>query len=235
MKFPRVLVACHTYEGKDYIIDKWVEAVKAIDYPNFEWLIVDNSKGSSYTSKLRRKGYRVVHVDRGDNSRDALCNAQNFIRHRVLNEGFDYWLSLESDLLPPKDIIWKLLNTHKDIIGSVYFLGEWDDPNRPHPACLFTLDKKDGMYTGTRMLTPKEAHSLIGTGVIQIHGVGLGCTLIKRNILEKVHFWTDKRFDNKHSDVYLFMDLHNLRIPVYVNTDVVVPHYPSAWTKVVDK
>lgn len=235
MKYPKILVACPTYDGKDYIIDSWVEAIKSIDYPNFEWLIVDNSKGNSYTRKLREKGYRVMHVNRGSNSRDALCNAQNFIKHKVLREGYDYWLSLESDLIPPKDIIWKLLLHSKPVVGCMYYLGSWTDPKIPHPACLFTLDAKEGNMMGTRMLTPKESDKMLNTGLKQIHGVGLGCTLISKEILKKFSFWTDKRFDNKHSDVYFFMDLHNKRIPIYVDTNVVVPHFPSDWANVIDK
>lgn len=235
LNYPKILVACPTFEGKDYIIDKWVEAVKNIDYPNFQWLIVDNSQGTSYTSKLRKRGYRVVHVPRGGNSRQALCNAQNYIRKKVLSEGYDYWLSLESDLIPPKDIIFKLMSHAKSVVGSVYFLGTWMDPNIPKPACLFVLDQKEGGMMGTRMMTPEESRKIIGTGLRQVHGVGLGCTLIKRRILEKFGFWTDTRFDNKHSDVYFYMELQNAGEPVFVDTNILVEHYASDWTKVKDK
>lgn len=235
MRYPKILVACPTYEGKDYIINQWVDAVRNIDYPNFEWLIVDNSVGTSYTRKLRERGFKVVHVPRGGNSRQALCNAQNYIRKKVLDEGFDYWLSLESDLLPPKDIIWRLLPHQKSVVGVIYYLGAWDDPKIPKPACLFTLDMKDGHQMGTRMLHPSESAKMLNTGLQKVHGVGLGCTLIKRSILERYGFWTDTRFDNKHSDVYFYMDLHNAGIPIYVDTDITVPHFASDWTKVKDR
>jgi len=234
MKFPKILVACPTYKGKDYIIDQWVENIKNIDYPNFDYLIVDNSHTNTYANSLKKRGYNVVHVSRGNNSREALSNAQNYIREKVLVEGYDYWLSVESDLLPPKEILWSLLLYSKPVVGVIYYLGDWG-PEKPHPACLFVEDKKDSGLNGTRLVHPNELPKILNTGLQQIHGVGLGCTLIARWILEKYKFWTDKRFDNKHSDVYFFMNLHNDKIPIFVDTNITVAHFPSDWSKVVDR
>lgn len=235
MKFPKVLVACPTYDGKDYIIDKWVDNVKQLNYPNYDYLIVDNSKDKNYFESLKSRGYNVVHVNRGNNTRDALSNAQNFIRNKVLNEGYDYWLSVESDLLPHKDIIWMLLLHSKPVVGCVYYLGDWGN-DKPHPACIFILDKKESGLIGTRLINPlTELPSILNTGLRRVHGVGLGCTLINKNILEKFKFWTDERFVDKHSDVYFFLDLQNSGIPVFVDTNITVKHYPSSWDNVIDR
>lgn len=234
MNYPKILVACPTYKGKDYIIDKWVEAIKQIEYPNFDYLIVDNSHTNSYSKTLIKQGYNCVHVPRGRNSRDALSNAQNYIREKVLVEGYDYWLSVESDLIPPKDILWRLLLHGKPVVGVIYYLGDWGS-EKPHPACLFEVDKKGNGLNGTRLVPPNELNKYLNTGLRQIHGVGLGCTLIHKSILSRYKFWTDERFDNKHSDVYFFMNLHNDGIPIFVDTNITVPHYPSSWDKVVDR
>jgi len=233
-RLPKVLVAAPTYDGKDYVLDKWVEAVKNLSYPNYDWCLVDNSDNTSYTKKLRMKGVKVLHVERGNNSRDAIANAQNHIRQIVLNGGYDYWLSLESDLIPPKDIIEKLMLQGKAIIGTIYMIGFENSRNEPQRPCLFVLDSKNGGVLGTRNLTPEEGFKMVGTGVQQVHGVGLGCTLIKRAVLERFSFWHDQRFNNKHSDVYFYMDLHNNGIPVYVDTNTVVQHYNKPWNLVKD-
>jgi len=234
MKYPKILIACPTYEGKDYIIDKWVENIKNISYPNFDYLIVDNSVNEEYYKKLESRGYNVVHVNRGKHSRDALSNAQNYIREKVLVEGYDYWLSVESDLLPPKNIVWKLLLHGKPVTGVIYYLGDWG-PEKPHPACLFVLDKKESGLTGTRLVKPEELCNVVNTGLQQVHGMGLGCTLISRNILSRFKFWTDERFVDKHSDVYFYLDLQNAGVPVFVDTNIVVKHYASSWELVKDR
>ena len=40
---PKVLVGCPTYDGKGYCLKEYVEAVRAIDYDNFDFIMVDNS------------------------------------------------------------------------------------------------------------------------------------------------------------------------------------------------
>ena len=45
--YPKILVACPTFDGKIYCLDRWVDAVRKIDYPNYSMLLVDNSVGES--------------------------------------------------------------------------------------------------------------------------------------------------------------------------------------------
>jgi hypothetical protein len=77
MDAPKVLIGTPTYSGKEYVRKEFVARVRELTYPHFDFLIVDNSKGTSYASKLRRDGLRVATVPRGNNSRDALRNAEN--------------------------------------------------------------------------------------------------------------------------------------------------------------
>lgn len=233
-KYPKVLVAAPTFEGKDYCLKDWIDRVKNLTYPNYDYCLIDNSDGTSYTKKLRMKGIKAYHVSRGENSRQAIANAQNFIRKKVLDEGYDYWLSVESDLLPPKDIIERLMIRNKPVIGVIYMIGFANNPSQPQRPCVFVLDQKNGGIMGTRNINPQEGMQLVGTGVQRVHGVGLGCTLIKRWLLEKFVFWHDQRFNNKHSDVYFYMDLHNSSIPVYVDTNIIVEHRNQPWNLVKD-
>jgi hypothetical protein len=271
--YPKVLVAIPTYSGKDYIFKENFQAVKNLDYPNYEYVYIDNSKGSSYAKKLRLRGANVVRVNRGANSRQALCNAQNYARNKVLNEGYDYLLFVESDLVPDKDVITRLMRHGRQVVGSVYFLeSESYDLVPPHKVdsfllgcaylgvdtsnldlsnvqskgyletnglrmripCIFYLDKAKG---GTRMIKPQEIPELLKKNPSQVHGCGLGCTLIRRDIVQKYSFWWDENDvnKNKHSDVYFYMDLHRDGVGVFVDTTREIPHYPSKWEDVADR
>ncbi len=55
------------------------------------------------------------------------------------------------------------------------------------------------------------------------------------DIVKRYPFWCDSRFDNKHADVYFYMNLHNDGIAVYVDTDFNIRHEPSDWHKVSDR
>ena len=150
--YPKVLVASPTYEGKDYIFEEHFKCITSFDYLNYDYIYIDNTIGDSYTKKLRMRGAKVVHVPRGEHSREALSNAQNYAFELVRQKDYDYLLFVESDLIPPKDTIQRLLNHYKQVVGASYLIGT-EDIKYP---CVFVEDfRKDGQR-GTRPLNPQE-------------------------------------------------------------------------------
>jgi hypothetical protein len=271
--YPKVLVAIPTYQGKDYVFKENFQAIKNLDYPNYDYVYIDNSVGTSYAKKLRMRGANVVRVNRGANSRQALCNAQNYARDKVLSDGYDYLLFIESDLVPDRDVVNRLMRHGRQVVGSVYFLeSESHELVPPHKVdsfllgcaylgintdsldlesvkskgylevnglkmripCIFFIDKAKG---GTRMIKPQEVPQLLKNNPSQVHGCGLGCTLIQRDIVERFIFWWDEADvnSNKHSDVYFYMDLHHKGVPVVVDTTREILHFPSKWEDVKDR
>lgn len=248
-EYPRVLVGITTYKDKDYMLDNCYKAVLNFVYPSdkYDVIIVDNSNDKGrYANRLRRRGYKkVFHTLRGENSRQALTNSQNLIRRKLLEGDYEYLLFVESDLLPDKNLLQRLLNYGKKVVGSTYFIGT----GNVKVPCIFLADVAIKGMGATRPLgltrdpetgenkdyDPEEIKKFIGTGLRQVHGCGFGCTLIKREVLEDIKFWCDERFDNKHSDVYFYLDMERNNIPVFVDTDHVIPHYPSRWDLVEDK
>lgn len=241
-KNPKVLVATTIYEGKDYVFDLFYNNLKKLDYDNYDILIVDNSRTKKYYSKLKRKGVPVVHVNRGLNSRVAHAKSLNKIREVFLKGDYDYWLSVESDLIPPVDIIQRLMGHDKPAVGCMYTIGYADSKSEPPRPCLFVTEQIPGekdsfgrQQLRTRNLNPEEAYPLFGSGVMPIHGCGIGTCLIKREILEKFPFKYELNTPKvMHSDVLFYMDLHNAGIQNYVDTDVIVPHHNSNWNLVKD-
>ena len=49
---PKVLVACPTYSGMSYCLDRFIERIKDLSYANYDVLIIDNSEGEEYFNKL---------------------------------------------------------------------------------------------------------------------------------------------------------------------------------------
>lgn len=252
---PKILVVTPIYEDKDYALEKYISHVEKFDYDNYDVILVDNSRTDWFFKKLQwyEEQYpflKVFKVNRGDNSRDAICNSMNFARHYFLEHKYDYMLVVENDLFPQPDTIKRLLSYNKQVVGSYYLIGhEADDkpfyeaisrlerpvglnPRRP---CLFVRDRKSNGMMGTRGISTLEAKDWFNTGLRQVHGCGLGCTLIRDDIIMRFPYWTDNRFDNKHHDVYFYMDLDNAGIPVFVDTSINVPHQPSRWENVKDR
>jgi len=239
MSFPKVLVGVTTYEGKDYIWKEFYANLLKLSYPNFEILIVDNTRNDKYYRKLLKRtkkdfNVRVVRVERGENSRVAHANSLNKIREVVLSEGYDYFMSIESDLLPPSDIIERLMSYKKEVVGCLYQIGFNGSETQPPRPCLFEVDRLPNGDMSTKNLSPSEGYSCFGMGVRQIHGCGLGCTLISRSLLDKFPFWYYLEDKIKHSDVLFYLDLHNAHIPAFVDTDIFIPHYNQDWKLVKD-
>jgi hypothetical protein len=64
--------------------------------------------------------------------------------------------------------------------------------------------------------------------------MGLGCTLISKEIFEKYSFkYSDKYM--VQSDVILYLELAQNGVPVYVDTDLNILHINSNWTQVKDR
>lgn len=230
MKLPKVLIGVCTYEGKDYVWKDFKKNLESLTYPNYDVLIVDNSKSGKYAKRISKEcSFQVKHLPRAVNTRIGHADSLNHIRSVALAKGYDYVLFIESDLLPPVDIIQRLITTGKDVVGSLYYIGHaWDKKRLPRP-CVFLRKEKT-----TRQLEESEAGDYFNKGVVRVHGCGLGTTLVHKSVLEQFAFWYNLSDPPKHSDVLFFMDLENDKVPVYVNTDLIVPHFPSDWDLVKD-
>jgi len=259
---PRVLIGTPIYDKKDYALEKQLKCIKNLDYTNFDQVFFENSKSDKYYYKLKSKGLKVVRVPRENNSRQALANSMNFMRHYCLEHNYDYLLVLENDLFPDPQIIKRLLRHDKLVVGSYYLIGLEEDDKKLdvlrkqyfegkisreeliqstkgffiRTPCIFVIDiKKDTGFKGTRILTRQEGLAMFQTGLRKVHGIGLGAVLIHKDIVRRFPYYFDSRFVDKHPDVYFYADLEDANIPVWVDTSIVIPHEPTDWKKVKDR
>ncbi len=114
---PKVLLACSTFEGKAYCFDRWVAAVKALDYPNLTVLMVDNSDTPDYANRIK-----AVHLDLEGWPEKRMAETNEYIRKLFLDGDYTWWFNLESDVIVPPDTL-KLLLAHAreaDWVGCSY-------------------------------------------------------------------------------------------------------------------
>jgi hypothetical protein len=123
----------------------------------------------------------------------------------------------------------------KPVTSGLYEIGFEEKGTRRF--CLFVRHKYETGSMGTRIISEEENKKLQHTkeGLLKIHGCGVGCVLVRREIIDRFPFWTDERFDNKHSDVYWYMDLENKKQEVFVDLSVRCDHHNSDWGKVTDR
>lgn len=114
--------------------------------------------------------------------RDNLTHKHNCMRSAVLDLGYDALLTVEADMIVPPDALEKLAAVDADVVYGVYC-------SRSHPMVLTfpTIDGYKGRSISADVLTYRGKFG----GIIPCEGVGFGCTLIRRHVLEAIEFRRD--------------------------------------------
>lgn len=114
---------------------------------------------------------------------DNLTNKHNQMRERALALGYDALLTVEADMVVPPDALQRLAAVEADVVYGTYC--------SRHKDSVLTFPTIHG-YTGRSISAdPEQWRAKFGT-VIPSEGVGFGCTLIRRRVLEAIEFRRDK-------------------------------------------
>jgi hypothetical protein len=103
-------------------------------------------------------------------------------RERCLDGGYDALLTVEHDMLLPPGAVAELANTPGDVVYGVYRF-RWGATVLN--ACEYIDDQQRGAPLWMNTSQAAEARQ---AGVVQVSGVGWGCTLIPRATLERIEF-----------------------------------------------
>ena len=73
MKIPKILVGCPTASTHGYCLKEYANAVKSLTYPNYEVLLVDNSKDDSYFKRIKSLGLNAIKDEYFEKARERIC------------------------------------------------------------------------------------------------------------------------------------------------------------------
>lgn len=230
MNNPKILIGCPTYEGYKYCIDEYLKRIKKLIYKNFELILVDNSKNDEFFNELREKKINAVKGEFIDDVKKRISESRNILREKFLEGEYDFLLSLEQDIIPPRDIINRLIRHNKDAITGIYFKlygvnitsdgtkdGRMIKKGKTILPLIFKFSNEPNKM---EIYKPEEVE---GERLLKIRACGLGCLLISRNVLEKVKFRSDLSLDT--FDDFLFCsDVVNNNFDIYADTSVKCKH-----------
>ena len=228
---PKIMVGCPTSFHKEYALQQYAESLKKITYKNHDILLVDNSPNDTYLDKIKETGLSVIKGPRFESARDRIIASRNILRQKVIDGNYDYFFSLEQDVIPPRDILERLISHNKKVITAVYFANNaipGETLSKLIPLAYILEDEKT---LSMRPLNEEELWK--NQGLMKIVSAGLGCVLIHRNVLKEVKF----RYDlNSFDDRWFFLDLYDKKIPVYADTSIKCKHLiynrPYPWSKI---
>ena len=211
------------YEHKYYCIQDYIRNLRYLSYPNFDVLLVDNSKDPTAVQTVidMNPDIEIVYTGFHETTRASQGISYQYIRKRFLEGDYEYLMIIESDLFPFAEIIEELMANDKDICGAVYMIGGKDGtgslPCVTTGKFMFSMgDFREGFMDFTEI--NGELKQIQG-------GCGLGCTIIKRKVLEDLDF----RWDRCHTDTYFHRDAHRIGYETWIDTRFIIPHYPSAY------
>jgi hypothetical protein len=136
-------------------------------------------------------------------------------REMALAGGFDAMLTVEHDMVIPPDAIEKLYGTDAPVVYGVYTLRHG---MKVLNTWQYQGDKNLGMSLS---LYPAELRAYRKQGWGQVSGVGWGCTLIRREVLERLPV---RRGDGDAGDLAFATDCLHLGIRMIARFDVPCDH-----------
>ena len=221
MQQPKILVGCPTSEHKAYCLNKYADALKKLTYKNYDILLADNSEGDDYFKTIKEQGLPVIKSPYLPTARERIVHARNLLRQYALDHGYDYFFSLEQDVIPPNDILERLLQHGKTAIVGVYYM-EYTVKRQGKPVgkkilpLLYT--RKDEEHLAQLTIEAMQPPQLL-----PIAAAGLGCILIHRSVLEHISFsYVPEKlvFD----DIWFCKDLEKQHVQLYADTSLQCLH-----------
>jgi hypothetical protein len=222
----KILIACPTADIKDYCFDEWLSNVNNFTYSNFEIMVCDNSQERDYYIDLKNRYknqdniffHRVTPSQFNLSYKHILAKSHDRCRLYALENNFDYLLHLESDVFPPINVIERLLDAQKKIVGAMYFIEQGEQSK------LMVQQIEDWGIDHRETFNLEENDILLVDGELKkVFSCGLGCVLIDKSILKEVPFRYEEGA-SVHPDSFFYADLDLKNIPVYLDTSILCEH-----------
>ena len=159
--------------------------------PTFETIYADTYKS---IWDLDKGGHEVLF----DSVRGYdVATARNRIAQKAIDLGTDYVLSVDNDVVLPKDALVTLLSDSEDVCLG-YYAHRNNDNRYNGRTCICKLKDEEGNeyyhYPLESEYTVKEMAEMAEAGEtkIVVHGGGMGCSLIRTDVFRRLSYpWYD--------------------------------------------
>ena len=165
-----------------------------------------------------------------------VATARNKIAQAAIDEGADYVLMVDNDVVLPEDVLVNMTDDLKDVCLGYYAHRDTDNIYRGRTSVCKLL-KPDGAkyfnypleseYTAAELQELREG----GTTKLQIHGGGMGCALINVDLFRSLNYpwydWVNYADDNRGTlseDLYFCERCRKKGIPIYTDTRAACGH-----------
>lgn len=155
-----------------------------------------------------QKGIGIEYELRGHS---LVYDAREGAGKKFLESDCDYMLFLDSDMMPTADMLTRLIEHDKPIVSALAFKRV---PN--YEPCIFKTVTDEG----------GELYHDYPKGLVEVEGVGMACTLMKKEVFEKVpQPWF--RPSGVGEDLAFCKRAREAGFPIYCDTNLICKHIGS--------
>ncbi|MEK6964010.1 MAG: glycosyltransferase [Nanoarchaeota archaeon] len=227
-KMSKVLVGCPTSSHKKYCLAQYWAGLQNLDYPNMDVVLVDNDLDDAYAEVLRKNGFTVLKGPYLPNVIERIAVSRNILREKALKEGYDYLFSLEQDVVPSPDTLYRLVHHQKDIITGVVL----NQTVSPDGKKLLTVPMLWEDYPGEpEKMRYVEGKKLLQPNLFEVRACSLACTLISRKALSISFRASLESFD----DILFCQDARKQGFAVFADPLIRPRHYTQPWDEATRK
>jgi len=209
----KFFIAVYTHEVKSYCDVEFFTNILKFTSKDYALHIVDNTEHEGYANKLKNicdnlclKVDSITHLNIPPNPHNTnfhrkVRDSVNLLRDKFLESDCEYFLIIESDVITPSNVLEKFLDVinKADLIGAIYYR---------------TIHKDE-------WFNPEHCE-LISTNVFS------GCTLYKRNVIEKIAFRIDETDLASFPDSNMSLDANRSGFKTALYTGIKCEHAHSS-------
>jgi GT2 family glycosyltransferase len=150
---PRVAVVVLSWNGRDDTLE-CLASLRAVDYPNWEVLVVDNGSKDDSVDGIRKRYPEVLLIEAGRNL--GFAGGNNVGLHAALERGAEFIVLLNNDTTVAPDLLRELVRA-----AHVY-----PDAGVLSAKICFRNDPRRIWYAGTRWDLTSAAFQHVGQGAM---------------------------------------------------------------------
>ncbi len=223
-----ILLACPVSAYKSYILFDWLKYIKQHFGAQCDILLVDNSKEKTFHREIRKTGTSVIWrpPQKNESLTEVMAECLNIINRHLQRGGYEYLFSVECDIFPPPGTLEVLKAYKKGILAASYCIDFGPDRKLMYQTV-------EGITKHTvRGMTQAESFDYVNGAIRPVLNPGLGCTLIRAEVIRDYIFYTDQQASKVHADSFFYRDMRVKHQPVYVHTGIICKHFNSNWNEI---
>ncbi len=229
----KILICAPTHKSKNYCAEKWLSTLQTLTYPNFEVIVFDNTNdGGANAEHLNHLAaalcvsyhFTAVNTATKKELLARITEGHNHCRAYALGQGYKHMLHLETDVMPERDVIERLLAHKKAVVGALYYRDE--GKSRKLMVQRHIYRAHNNIFSDN--LAPGDDVCFIDGTLKKVSHVGLGCVMIDVRVLQAIPFRSQNGID-KSADTYFAEDLFRSGIKIWADTSLICEHQNQAW------